>query len=205
MSELNLHADDPLLLVDRATPAELAAAMRRLEHWDERALETANRLISVWSARAIARPNDREGISELQRLIHRAVKATGGSALPDEFGHRWQAASDLLEARRLNLAHADPAAQLCRRHVPEILQFLALAQSQEAPQSALAEHLGVSAGRITQIVGPLESSGLVSKRRTGRDNSLRLTAQGLELLPAPQQSPKPHEYTAGYFLTLQAA
>lgn len=208
MNVLNLQTDDPVLLVDRATPAELAAAIRRLEQWDERALETTNRLISIWSARAIARTNDREGLSELQRLIHHALKGTVGSPkLPDQFAHRWQAISDLLEARRLNLAHADPAAQLRRRHVPEILRFLALAQSQETPQSALVEHLGVSTSRITQIIGPLESSGLISKRRTGRDNTLRLTQQGRELLPKQQQQEPAPARPRGFIshLTLQAA
>lgn len=202
MNEFNLQAADPSLLVDRATPAQLTAAIRRLVQWDERALATTDRLISVWSARAIARANDREGLSELQRLIQHALKGAASPSLPERYAHRWHAASDLLEARRLNLAHADPAAQLLRRHVPEILQFLARAKNQEAPQSALAEHLGVSAGRITQIVGPLESHGLISKRRTGRDNTLRLTEQGQEQVPNLRPNTAPR---AGSYLTRKAA
>lgn len=205
MNELNLHTDDPVLLVDRATAVQLAAAIRRLAQWDERALETANRLISVWSARAIARPNDREGLSELQRLIRHAVQGTASPSLPDKFAHRWQATSDLLEARRLNLAHADPIAQSRRRHVPEILLFLARAKNQEAPQSALAAHLGVSGGRITQIVGPLESHGLISKRRAGRDNTLQLTELGLRLVPEQPQPRFMPTKRAGSFLTLPKA
>jgi len=102
---LNLYASDPVLFVDRSTPSELLEAIRTLEKWDEQTLDMANLLISVWSADAIARPNDREGISELQRLIHSALDGVNSSAsLPEEYRFRWLEASDILESRRLNLA-----------------------------------------------------------------------------------------------------
>lgn len=184
MTDLDLHTNDPALLADRATPAQLAAAIHRLHEWDEPALATADLLIAVWSARAIARPNDREGIAELQRLIQRALaEGATGCTPPPEYAHRWQAIGDLLQARWLNLAHANPEAQLRRRHVPEVLAFLDRADG-EAMQSALLEYLGVSAGRITQILGPLEGHGLIERQRKGRDNILRLTALGKQLVPA---------------------
>ena len=179
MSVLTLHASDPLLFVDRALPSDLLEAIKKLERWDERALEMANLLITVWSMDAIARANDREGISELQRIIHFTLnRAISLSTLPEEFRSRWQEASDMLEARRLNLAHADPDAQLGRRHVPEILQWLLSNGDRELPQSELVKHLEVTAGRVTQLIGPLESNGLVTKRKHGRDILLQLTESG---------------------------
>ncbi len=179
MSTLDLHASDPILFVDRSTPPELFEAIRTLEKWDEQALDMANLLITVWSMDAIARPNDREGISEMQRLIHRALNgANSPASLPEEFIYRWQEASDMLEARRLNLAHADPETQLKRRHVPEILQLLLETGNRELPQLDLIKKLGVSAGRVTQLIGNLESSGLVTKRKHGRDILLQLTESG---------------------------
>ena len=179
MGMLNLHASDPLLSVDRAIPAELLEAIKGLETWDEQALDMANLLITVWSADAIARANDREGISELQRLIHFSLnRANSLSTLPEEFRCRWQEASDMLEARRLNLAHADPEAQLNRTHVREILQWLLNDGNREVPQSELVKYLEVSAGRVTQLIGPLESNGLVTKRKQGRDIMLQLTESG---------------------------
>lgn len=181
MSILNLNISDPAMLVERATPAELLSAIREILTWDETTLKVTNRLISVWSARAIANPNDREGISEIQRLIHYTLnRATSSGSLPEEFRHRWQQASDILEARRLNLAHADPEAQLNRLHVPEILQLLLKAGSRELPQSDLVKHLEVTTGRVTQLIGPLEANGLISKRKHGRDNLLKLTETGLK-------------------------
>ena len=181
MDELNLNVSDPAMLVDRSTPAELLAAIRSLDTWNETALKVANRLISVWSARAIANPNDREGISELQRVIHYTLnRANSLSTLPDEFRYRWQEASDMLEARRLNLAHADPEAQLSRLHVPEILLLLLKAGNRELPQSELVQHLDVTTGRVTQLIGPLEANGLITKRKQGRDNILKLTDTGLK-------------------------
>ncbi len=179
MDTFTLHANDPLLFVDRAIPSELLEAIKKLERWDEQALDMANLLITVWSADAIARANDREGISELQRIIHFTLhRASSLSTLPEEFRCRWQEASDMLEARRLNLAHADPETQLNRTHVREILQWLVSNGNRELPQSELVKHLEVSAGRVTQLIGPLESNGLVTKRKQGRDNMLQLTESG---------------------------
>lgn len=179
MNTLNLNVSDPAMLVERATPHELLAAIRSLESWDEQALSTVSRLISVWSARAIASPNDQEGISELQRLIHFTInRARSSTTLPDEFRYRWMEASDMLEARRLNLAHGDPEAQLNRRHVPEILKLIFEAGNKDFPQSRLADRLGITAGRVTQLVGPLEANGLITKRKHGHDHLLCLTEAG---------------------------
>lgn len=184
MIALNLNVSDPAMLVDRSTAAELLAAIRSLDTWNETALKVANRLISVWSARAIASASDREGISERQRLIHYALKRANSMAtLPDEFRYRWQEASDMLEARRLNLAHANPETQLSRLHVDTILRLLFNAANHEMSQSELANRLDVklTSGRITQLIGPLEGHGLLSKRKRGRDNLLQLTEIGRKI------------------------
>lgn len=182
MHALDLHTSDPTQLVDRSTPQALLEAILNLEAWDEKSLETANLLITVWASNAIARPNDRESISELQRIIHYAINRSNSIAsLPEEHRYRWVEASDLLEARRLNLAHADPEAQLKRRHVDNILAFLSDSDDEEFLQTELISHLGVTAGRVSQLVGPLESNGLLTKRKTGRDVVLRLTKRGKQL------------------------
>ncbi len=189
MTMLNLYASDPVLFVDRSTPSELLEAIRTLEKWDEQTLDMANLLIPVWSADAIARPNDREGISELQRLIHSALDGVNSSAsLPEEYRFRWLEASDILESRRLNLAHADPEVLLRRRHVPEILQLLLETGNRELPQLYLINKLGVSAGRVTQLIGNLESCGLVTKRKHGRDILLQLTDIGRKHAASAQKT-----------------
>ncbi len=191
MDALNLNVSDPAMLVDRSTAAELLAAIRSLDTWNETALKVANRLISVWSARAIASVSDREGISELQRIIHYALnRANSMATLPEEFRYRWQEASDMLEARRLNLAHANPEGQLSRLHVDKIIRLLFNAGGREMSQSELASRLDVklTSGRITQLLGPLEAHGLISKRKHGRDNLLQLTETGHKI--AEQQERK---------------
>jgi len=191
MDALNLNVSDPAMLVDRSTAAELLAAIRSLDTWNETSLKVVNRLISVWSARAIASVSDREGISELQRIIHYALnRANSMATLPEEFRYRWQEASDMLEARRLNLAHANPEGQLSRLHVDKIIRLLFNAGGREMSQSELASRLDVklTSGRITQLLGPLEAHGLISKRKHGRDNLLRLTEIGHKI--AEQQERK---------------
>lgn len=182
MNTLNLYDSDPTALVDSATTSDLVDAIMNLEAWDEKSLETANLLITVWSSNSIARPNDRESISELQRIIHYALNRSAAAAtLPEEYRYRWEEASDLLEARRLNLVHADPEAQLNRRHVDKILALVSRQKNEEFLQSALVTYLGVTNGRVTQLVGPLEANGLLTKRKTGRDIVLRLTTTGKRL------------------------
>jgi DNA-binding MarR family transcriptional regulator len=200
MSTVNLHANDPTLLVDRSTPPELLDAIQKLPAWDEKALETANLLITVWTSNAIARQNDREGISELQRLIHYALNRSDAAVtLPDEYRYRWEEASDLLESRRLNLAHADPEAQINRQHVREILELLHWHDEREFPQSELAGRFGVTTGRVTQIVGPLEANGLITKRKQGREVLLQLTTRGKSI--ARSLNAKSNNLTTGMLLT----
>ncbi|MCG8342405.1 MAG: MarR family transcriptional regulator [Chlorobiales bacterium] len=181
MNTLNLNISDPAMLVDKATPAELLVTIRNLEQWGKKELYIVNRLISVWSTRAIAHPNDREGISELQRLIHYTLnRANSVKSLPEEYRYRWEVANDMLESRRLNLAHADPEAQITRRHVPEILLHLLRNKNRECHQSDLDEHLGVTTGRVTQLISNLEANGFITKRKHGRDNLLTLTRIGFK-------------------------
>lgn len=180
MKTLSLNVSDPAILVDKATPSELLTAIRDLAEWGKTELNVVNRLISVWSARAIANPNDREGISELQRLIHFTMhRANSSGSLPAEYRYRWEEAGDMLESRRLNLAHTDPEAQIARRHVREILLYLHRTGNRDHHQSDLAEHLSVTTGRVTQLIGNLEANGLITKRKQGRDNFLKLTETGL--------------------------
>lgn len=182
MNNSMLSESDPTGLVDNSTPSELLNAIMKLAAWDEKSLETANLLITIWSSNAIARPNDRTSISELQRIIQYALnRAEAAATLPEEYRYRWEEASDMLEARRLNLVHADPEAQLRRRHVDKILALLLDQENNVFHQSALVTHLGVTTGRVTQLVGPLEAHGLLTKRKTGRDILLQLTTTGKQL------------------------
>lgn len=171
------------MLIDKSTPQQLSATIRRLKEWDARALDCANRMLTVWTQAAIARPNDQQGIAELQRLIHHALHPLAATPVPPEsYQARWQGFSDLLEARRLELAHADPAALLRRRNVKEILDAIAVAGG-TLEQARIAEQLDVSAGRVTQLVSLMESHGLLTRQRHGRDNRLSTTAMGRELTP----------------------
>ena len=189
---LNLHASDPLMLTTCATPAELLAAIRALETWDVESLDATNLLLCVWAGRAIASPNDREGITELQRLIgHTIGWAKSRETLPKEYQHRWNQMSDLLEGRRMILAHADPESQMKRPHVSEMFRFMLESGNAEVRQSDIREFLGVSERRMVGLIGPLEAHGLITKRKVGLDQLLRLTEVGKEY--ARQENEKMEE------------
>lgn len=179
MTSLNLHASDPVFASLRAKPSELIEAIRELDQWDSQTISMANMLLTVWASKAIASPNDPEGIAELQRLIHYALKtAISAPSIPDEFRHRWNQTNDMLEARHLELTITEPTTLLQRRHIPEILEFLLQRSPQEVRQAEIETLIKVSPGRVTQLVGSLCACRLTSKRKKGRDIMLQLTAEG---------------------------
>jgi hypothetical protein len=66
-----LHPD-PAQLSSTTDATDVLAALRQLgatDDWSERSLQTLDHLLVTWTATAAARPDDAEGIAELQRLI----------------------------------------------------------------------------------------------------------------------------------------
>lgn len=160
-----------------ATARQLAQAVRQIEAWDDTVLTNADRILVTLTMQACIRRNDSEGIGDIQRTITRITRGTGpGAALPSRFRERWSAFADLLEARRLQLAGAAPAEQLERKHVPEILRA-AIAAKGRLLQREIATSVcnGVTAGRISQLLGLMESHGLIERIRHGRDKLIVAT------------------------------
>ena len=216
---LDLTTSEASRLIATATPRDLAKTIRALPCWSPPALEAADLLFINWSSRACARQGDREEINEIQKALTQALnQADSATTLPQTFRDRWQACSDLLEARRLELAHAAPDKLMTRRHVPEILQELyaleirrpAQDTPKESKQGELIDRLSlpITPGRLSQLLALMEAHGLITRQRSGRDNQLALTEAGKTLAAKSAQetraqTPPANTQRGSSFLTLE--
>jgi predicted transcriptional regulator len=190
-----LNHPEPSALVDTVSPEQVLLALRKLEAtdaWPEWTLKLLDYLSVVWSAEAVARPADREGVAELQTLINYALERTANAArLPDSWRQRWQAINDVLESRRMELAGRNPALVLGRKHVDTLLEMLAGGEKGQTYLTAGLKMRGIeiSAGRLSQLISLLEGHGLLERRRVGRENQIKLTEEGTRNVPALEPVP----------------
>ena len=96
--KIDLDQARPESIEDDVSPLALAAAVETLENWNERRLAVVDEVLTNWSADAISRPNDREGLVDLQsaigRILHaKASKAAGlteiDAVAPVTYASRW--------------------------------------------------------------------------------------------------------------------
>ena len=191
-----LHHPDPAQLSSITSPAEILAAVRQFgadDDWSPRALQTLDHLLVVWTANTAARPDDVEGIAELQQLIdyirHRNANR---QHLPPASHNRWEALHDVLESRRHAIDGRQPERILKRAHVRAILDLIGTGTTQRELTAGLqGRDINISPGRLSQLLSLLEAHGLIGRRREGRENRLSLTPAGQQAAPAPAPATKP--------------
>lgn len=191
-----LHHPDPAQLSSVTSTAEILAAVRQFgadDGWSPRALQTLDHLLVVWTANTAARPDDVEGIAELQQLIdyvrHRSANR---QHLPLASQSRWEALHDVLESRRHAIAGRQPERILDRAHVRAILGLIGTGTTQRELTAGLqGRDISISSGRLSQLLSLMEAHGLIDRRREGRENRLSLTPAGQQAAPAPAPATKP--------------
>ena len=191
-----LHHPDPAQLSSVTSTAEILAAVRQFganDDWSPRALQTLDHLLVVWTANTAARPDDVEGIAELQQLIdyvrHRSANR---QHLPLASQSRWEALHDVLESRRHAIDGRQPDRILKRAHVRAILDLIGTGTTQRELTAGLqGRDIDISPGRLSQLLSLMEAHGLIDRRREGRENRLSLTPAGQQAAPAPAPATKP--------------
>ncbi len=191
-----LHHPDPAQLSSITSTAEILAAVRQFganDGWSPRALQTLDHLRVVWTAPTAARPDDVEGIAELQQLIdyvrHRSANR---QHLPLASQSRWEALHDVLESRRHAIDGRQPDRILKRAHVRAILDLIGTGTTQRELTAGLqGRDISISSGRLSQLLSLMEAHGLIDRRREGRENRLSLTPAGQQAAPAPAPATKP--------------
>lgn len=185
--KLDLHTDSPEAYIAEACPLDLAAAVADLKAWDDHAVRVADYLFNAWVLTYSLRPNDQEGLDDLEYALHHALeRAPAAASLQPDLRARWSAYLDLVHNRaRLFGGDAEMCDILGRKHVMEILGHLVAGESNqnEMDQSALREARGISHERMSQVLRQMEGRGLISRRRHGKENRVRLTDKGRDMAP----------------------
>ncbi|TXT33231.1 MAG: hypothetical protein FD135_5529 [Comamonadaceae bacterium] len=182
MSWFDRHPED---LAEQSEPAEALAALRVLDELTPAQIAAIDVYLSHWVLVVLLRPQDREGILEVQQLCGLARVLSGSAVDTDAFRIRWKAFSDLLEGKRNALQVNATEAPFKLLHEEAILQLA----SEGCPQSTVVTRLKLSAGRVSQLLGTLEAQGKIVRQRKGKESwvSLPTGAQSPEK-PAPTES-----------------
>lgn len=180
MNWLQHHPDD---LIERFEPAEALALMRQQTALTPDQLLKLDVYLHHWTLVLLQRANDPEGVQEMLTLceITRALATEGdkGRAMQQ----RWSGFEDLLEGKRRSLqaTHHTPPIQLKQQNT--ILQIIDQSDGGRVKQQELAERLQLSKGRISQILGVLESRALVSRQRQGKESWVSLIGAAPSISP----------------------
>lgn len=164
------HPDD---LAERSEPAEALLAVRAQDQLNAAQLAVLDVFLNHWVLAVLQRPNDREGVLELQQLCELAQDIAEPSPEAQEFCPRLEAFGDLLEGKRRTLQAAAIGVAFKLFHEDGILQTLALG---ETKQGDLVTQLKLSPGRVSQILGVMESKGQIVRVRRGKESWVALPA-----------------------------
>ncbi len=198
MTWFDRHPED---LAEQSEPSEALAALRALDELSESQMVALDVCLNVWVVRVLLRPNDREGILEVQQICELAQELAPQTPEAQRLCVRWEAFSDLLEGKR----HALQTLAV-EEAPPKLLhEDLILERARQAPheyrQSELMAELKLSAGRITQILGVLEAQGKIVRQRRGKHSwiSLPVAEQMKPALSLVEKAEEPHLGAASVF------
>ena len=186
---------NPEDLAEQSEPAEALAALRALDELTPAQLAVLDVYLNHWVLVVLLRPQDREGILEVQQLCELAQDMAQEVPEAQAFRTRLEAFGDLLEGkRRLLQANAMQAnntqanaMQANATQTPFKLlhedAILALARPAPYKQADLMADLKLSAGRVSQVLGVLEAQGKIVRQRKGKESWVSL--------PLPVSAPVP--------------
>lgn len=184
MDWLSLHPED---LIERCEPTDMLAAIRSLSQLDPTQMDKLDLYLDEWTLTVLVRPNDAQGVQEMLSLCEMAHDLAPTTPEATPMRHRWQAFESLLEGKRLRLQAqaSEPVAKLLQQD--PVLDGIRAAPQGRIRQQDLAQQLGLSKGRISQILGVLEDRGHITRQRQGRESWVSLLNS--QALPAATPVP----------------
>jgi DNA-binding transcriptional ArsR family regulator len=166
----------PDRLAETADPADVLAALQKHKQISAQQQQALDYAISHWVTQALSRAADTESLLLLDRLcalfIRRTAHAQG----------RVEGWRTLLENKRLAVQGRQARGTRQLLQTQPVRQALARG---EMSQTELAAAVGVSSGRISQLLNVMEEAGLVQRRRVGRENLVSLPSQPAPALGVP--------------------
>ncbi|MEY4978147.1 MAG: hypothetical protein RLZZ352_417 [Pseudomonadota bacterium] len=187
MHWLQHHPDD---LIERFEPQEALALLRQQTTLTPEQLPRLDVCLHHWTLVLLQRTNDPDGVQEMLTLCEIASDLAPDSANGHAMRQRWSAFQDLLEAQRRSLHARHSAAPVPLKQQDTILQHIQQAAGGRVRQVDFVGHLQLSKGRVSQILGVLESRALITRQRQGKESWVSL-AQPSVAPSAPVQPGAP--------------
>lgn len=184
MNWLQHHPDD---LIERFEPAEALAHLRQQTGLTPEQLLKLDVYLHHWTLVLLQRVNDPQGVQEMLTLCEIASDLTPQDVQGSIMRQRWSGFEDLLEAKRRTLQASRHVAPVQLKQQDAILQIIQQSDSGRVKQLDLVDHLRLSKGRVSQILGVLESRALITRQREGKESWVSLV-QASSAPSSPVQS-----------------
>jgi len=175
MNWLHHHPDE---LIERFEPPEALALLRQQATLAPEQLGKLDVYLHHWTLVLLQRANDPEGVQEMLTLCEIACDLVPGGTEGSTMRQRWSGFEDLLEGKRRYQQASRSAAPIQLKQQDTILQIIQQAEGGRVKQLDLAERLKLSKGRVSQILGVLESRALIARQRQGKESWVSLALSG---------------------------
>jgi hypothetical protein len=172
MNWLHIHADD---LIERVEPAEALAQLRQQSRLSPEETSKLDIYLHHWALLVLQRSDDPVGVQEVLTLTEIAQDLAPKGVEGQTVQQRWGGFADLLEGKRKQLQARQDKPPVQLKQQDAILQRIGQSLEGRIKQSDLKDHLQLSKGRVSQILGLLESRSLITRQREGKESWVRLT------------------------------
>jgi DNA-binding transcriptional ArsR family regulator len=189
MNWLQHHPDD---LIERFEPAEALALLRQQTALTPDQLLKLDVYLHHWTLVLLQRANDPEGVQEMLTLCEITSDLAPAGIEGGAMRQRWSGFEDLLEGKRRTLQACRHAPPIQLKQQDTILQIIEQSNGGRVKQQDLAEHLNLSKGRVSQILGVLESRALITRQRQGKESWVsRALTQSAPVSPVQTKASSP--------------
>jgi hypothetical protein len=185
MDWLNHHPDD---LIERFEPAEALARLRQQTTLTPEQMGKLDAYLHHWTLVLLQRTDDPEGVHEMLTLCEIAQDLAPEDVQGVGMKQRWSGFEDLLEGKRRYLQAVRIPAPIQLKHQDAILQIIQRSESGRVKQLDLAEPLKLSKGRVSQILGVLESRAVITRQRQGKESWVYLARAGAAPVSSAQEN-----------------
>ena len=184
MNWLQHHPDD---LIERFEPADALSQLRHQTGLTPEDLLKLDVYLHHWTLMFLQRANDPQGVQEMLTLCEIASDLVPHSSEGSAMRQRWSGFEDLLEGKRRTLQASRLAPPVQLKQQETILQIIQQSDGGRVKQLDLVDSLRLSKGRVSQILGVLESRALITRQREGKESWVSL-AQASSAPSSPVRS-----------------
>lgn len=170
MKPVNVLDWRPEDLTGTVDPALVEDTLRHMGAMTDLQRQTLAYALSYWVVEVIQRPFDLEGVLLVDRICALAIRLSSQASLV-EFRVRCETLRELLETKRQAIASRLSG----RRPLQAGNVGRVLIRKGPLSQTELGQELGLSAGRMNQVLAVMEERGLIQRTRRGGENLVVLS------------------------------